>query len=43
MKVKVIFRWYDFWVGVFIDRKQRKLYIFPLPMVGIKIELNTAP
>ena len=39
MRVKIIFRWYDFWIGLFYDRKQRRLYIFPFPMIGILIKL----
>jgi hypothetical protein len=40
MTVKPIFAWYDLWVGAFWDRKGRKLYILPLPMVGVVIEFN---
>lgn len=31
------FRWYDFWVGVYYDQKERTLYICPLPMLGIRL------
>lgn len=37
-RVRPIFAWYDFWVGLFYDRAKRRLYVFPLPMVGIVIE-----
>lgn len=37
MKIKVIFKWYDFWVGLFWDKKKRILYLFPIPMLGIEI------
>lgn len=36
--VKPIFAWYDLWVGMFWDSRKRKLYILPLPCVGVVIE-----
>lgn len=52
MKAKVIFRWYDIWVGVFINTKKVPftpgkpyrytiIYIFPVPMLGLKIWFKT--
>ncbi len=38
-RVRCFFAWYDFWVGWFFDRKKRRLYVLPLPMVGIEIQL----
>ena len=40
MKVRPIFAWYDLWVGAYWDRKQRRLYILPLPCVGIVISFG---
>lgn len=37
MKLKLIFAWYDFWVGFFYDLKKSVLYIFPFPMIGLKV------
>jgi hypothetical protein len=39
MKFKLIFAWYDLWVGAFYDRRARKVYLFPLPMLGLRITL----
>ena len=33
-RLKPIVAWYDFWVGVFVDREKRKVYVFPIPCVG---------
>jgi hypothetical protein len=38
MSIKPIFAWYDFWVGAYWDRAKRRLYIFPVPCVGVVIE-----
>jgi len=39
MGVKLIFAWYDFWVGIFWDANNRRLYIFPIPMIGMIVQL----
>lgn len=40
MKVTGFFRWYDLWVGAYVDTKNRALYICPIPMFGIKIQFQ---
>jgi hypothetical protein len=41
LSVKFIFAWYDLWVGIFWDSRKRKLYILPVPCVGVTIEFPT--
>src|ERR1700737_4798336 len=33
--IQPIFKWFDFWVGLFWDSKKRWLYVFYFPMCGI--------
>jgi len=39
MKIKFLFAWYDFWVGLFYDAKKSILYIFPIPTIGVVINI----
>ena len=45
MKLNFFFRWFDIWMGLYIDRKNKAVYICPVPMLGIKIswEQNSGP
>lgn len=36
-RVRPMFAWYDLWVGVFVDRAKRRVYIFPLPCLGLVV------
>lgn len=33
----LFFRWYDFWIGAYIDTTNHAIYICPVPMLGVKI------
>jgi hypothetical protein len=35
-----LFAWYDFWVGAYWSRKDRRLYVLPLPMVGFVLDFG---
>lgn len=39
-KLSFFFRWYDLWVGAYIDWRHRTVYVCPLPTLGIMIELR---
>lgn len=37
--IRPYFKWFDIWVGAFYDATKRWLYIQPLPMCGVLIDL----
>jgi len=39
-RISVFFAWYDLWIGAYFDRADRQLYICPIPMLGVKIDLR---
>jgi len=39
MSVRVLFAWYDFWLGWYWDRAGRVLYVCPFPMLVVRIGL----
>lgn len=41
-RVRPIFAWFDLWVGVYIDRPNRRVYVFPVPCLGIVIQQGEA-
>lgn len=43
MRIRLMVAWYDMWVGAFWDRIRHRLYIFPLPMIGLQIQFGTPP
>lgn len=38
LRVKPFFRWYDLWIGAYIDTENKRVYICPFPMFGVCIE-----
>ncbi len=41
--MKIKFKWYDMWVGVYYDRKGRTFYICPFPTIVIIIQRGNKP
>jgi len=39
IRIKLLFAWYDLWIGFFIDKIKAKLYIFPIPCVGVVVSV----
>lgn len=39
MRIRLIFAWFDFWIGMFYDKKKKWLYVLPIPMFGVVVEL----
>jgi len=42
-EVCVVVAWYDFWVGAYYDRKLHRVFMFPIPMVGICVDFDASP
>lgn len=40
MKISFLFAWYDLWVGFFWDRKNKWLYILPIPCFGVILKFK---
>jgi hypothetical protein len=43
LKIKPFFRWYDLWIGLYIDWSNKTVYICPIPMLGLKIDWRKPP
>ena len=37
MRWNFFFRWFDLWVGAYVDVPNRTLYVCPIPMFGVRI------
>ena len=43
LTAETFFRWYDLWIGAYYDKKAKRLYVCPLPMMGFWIEIRCSP
>jgi len=39
-RIELKWCWYDVWIGAYIDRPNRIVYVCPLPTIVIKITVN---
>jgi len=37
MNIKLQFKWYDLWIGAYIDKPNKTIYICLLPTIVLKI------
>lgn len=37
IRVTPIVAWYDFWVGAYLDRSGKSLYVLPIPCIGFRL------
>lgn len=37
MRIRPVVAWYDLWIGCFIDRDRGRLYLSPVPCVGVVV------
>ena len=35
-RIEPVIAWYDLWIGVYIDREKRIVYVLPLPCIGFR-------
>lgn len=40
-RLRLVFAWYDLWVGAYYDRSKHHLYLM-VPMAGVRIDLSRA-
>lgn len=38
MKITPVFIWYDLWIGVYINRAKRRIYVMVFPTLGFQID-----
>ncbi len=37
-RMRLVAKWFDLWIGVFIDPAKLRVYVLPLPCLGISIQ-----
>lgn len=39
-KIHLVLAWYDLWIGAYWDRRERCLYLLPIPCVGVSVKFG---
>ncbi len=42
MTIKPFVAWYDVWVGAYYDAARRRLYVLPMPCIGVVIDFGSS-
>lgn len=42
MKINLVTAWYDVWVGAYYDKRRHRLYVLPVPCIGVVIDLPSS-
>jgi len=40
MRIRPVLAWYDLWIGAYWDRERRRLYLLPLPCLGVVLDFG---
>lgn len=40
MNISISFKWFDLWVGFFVDLEKQRVYFCPLPCIVILLQWN---
>lgn len=43
LHIRLVFAWYDFWVGAYFDKGKNTLYLLPVPTVGVRVRFLPKP
>jgi hypothetical protein len=43
MKIRPVLAWYDLWVGAYWDARKRRLYLLPVPCLGLVLDFGESP
>jgi hypothetical protein len=39
-RLRMVLAWFDLWVGAYWNRNAKRLYLFPFPCVGLRIDFG---